>query len=73
MIRGMVVADINDYMTVSQAARALGRHERIVRRYIALGYLPAERVGKTYLIERRKISEFVPPLPGNPAFRRRKV
>lgn len=58
--------ELSEYVTVAQAAKILGRHERIVRRYIEKGYLPAERIGRTYLIERDAVYNFEFPKPGNP-------
>ncbi|GAB4129843.1 helix-turn-helix domain-containing protein [Thermopirellula anaerolimosa] len=60
------MAELSEYVTVAEAAKLLGRHERIVRRYIEKGYLPAERIGRSYVIERRAICEFQYPKPGNP-------
>lgn len=69
---GMSV-DLQEYVTVAEAARLIGRTPGIIRRYIALGLLPAERVGRlTWLIPRESVRTFVPPPRGNPAFRSRK-
>jgi excisionase family DNA binding protein len=69
----MSVADIKNYVTVTEAAKMLKRNERIVRRYIEKGYLRAERLGRAYLIDVEEIKRFEYPRPGNPLLTRRSI
>jgi len=66
------VAELKDYLTVRQVARALKRDKSSVIRYIQKGYLRAERLAGRYLIERTQLMDFVPPRPGNPNFKKPK-
>ncbi len=69
----MGVADIKSYIPVKEAARILSRDPRTVQRYVAKGYLHAERIAGRLLINRDELYHFTPPEPGNPLLKRRNV
>lgn len=52
---------MKDFATTDEVARLFSTGTSTVRWWIAEGYLPAERLGKRYLIPRRALSGFVPP------------
>lgn len=60
-----------DVLTVSQIAKMLGTHVATVRRWCAMGQLPARRVGSSYICRREDLEAFERPRRGNPNFGRR--
>ena len=69
----MSVADINEYLTVSETATELRCALRTVYGYLERGLLPSERKGPLLLIPATAVRGFIPPEPGNPALKRTKA
>ena len=68
----MSVADIKQYLPVREVAKLLERDPRTVQRYVAKGYLKAERIAGRLVIDRSQLRSFRHPEPGNPLLRKRK-
>ena len=45
-------------LSTPEAAQRLGLSEAMVRRYCAMGRLPAQKVGKSWAIQRREVERF---------------
>jgi len=58
------------YYTVEEAASFLEREVSTICRYIRQGLLPAHDLGHQWLILAADLHAFVPPLAGNPEFRK---
>lgn len=65
------MADIKQYLPVREVAKILRRNPRTIQRYVAKGYLRAERIGGRLLIEKQQLVSFTYPEPGNPTLKRR--
>jgi excisionase family DNA binding protein len=55
---GQRLPDLCDYLTVEEAAEALGYHPNSVRRVIRAGKLPADKKGTIWLIERETLETY---------------
>ncbi len=54
-----------DLLTVTQAAQLRGDvTDHTIRRWLRLGWLPATKYGKTWLVEKSTVLEFTPPKCG---------
>jgi excisionase family DNA binding protein len=51
---------MNDYVTVNEAARRLGRSIEQVRRYLREGRLPGRRIGLQWFIEEEALARWRP-------------
>lgn len=51
-------------LTTAEAARLLGVTADTVKRYCVKGLLPAQKLGKTWVIEASALKTFEPPAPG---------
>lgn len=67
---GAIMAKLQGYYTVREAAAILKRSHGMVCRYIRQGLLPAQNLGNQIIIEQAAVHKFVPPPPGNPNWRR---
>lgn len=65
------MADIDQYVTLAEAARILRRSKSTVARYTRLGLLPAVRKGVQTLVQADSLSQFQHPKRGNPNLNRR--
>lgn len=61
---------ITGYYTIAEAAEVLDKSESQVSRYIKQGLLPAVNLGHQKLVEQADVHNFIPPLKGNPNFRK---
>lgn len=62
--------NLENYVTVSEAARRLNIHPESVRRLIRSGKLPARKFANTWLIEQNTLEQFAnhyDPRPGKKA------
>lgn len=67
------MAELEDLVTVAEAARLLCCAKPTVHGYLRRGLLKAEaRKGNMLLIAASAIRDFRPPLPGNPTLRHQK-
>lgn len=57
---------MKDPITTTQAAEIIGINSSMVRRYCRRGDLPAQQVGRDWMIERKDAEEFVPASVGQP-------
>jgi len=55
------MADISQYLTITEAAELRGISRQAVLEYTKSGTLKATKIGNQWLIERKDIEEFVPP------------
>lgn len=57
-----------DLLTVTQAAALRGDvTDHTIRRWLRLGWLPATKYGKTWLVDREAVLGFTPPKCGRRA------
>ncbi len=56
-----------DLLTIPQAARRLGLDVSMVRRYCAGGRIPAQRIGRDWLIRAQDLDRFIRRPSGRPA------
>ena len=50
--------DLNDYLSVREAAKILGIHEESLRRIIRIGTLPSEKLGGQWYINKDQLNIF---------------
>jgi excisionase family DNA binding protein len=65
------MAEQSDLVGTGKAAELLGVSENRVRQLINSGQLPAERIGRTFVIRRRDLDVFAALPPGRPRYPRR--
>ena len=65
------MAEQNDLIGTSTAAELLGISQNRIRQLIASGQLPAQRVGRTFVIRRKDAESFAAQPPGRPRHPRR--
>lgn len=63
---------IPGFCTVYEAAEIIGVSHAQVTRYVKNEQLPAERVGRMILIDKKALAKFQRPKVGNPQFRQQK-
>jgi excisionase family DNA binding protein len=61
----------SDLVGTTKAAKLLGVSQNRVRQLVASGQLPAERIGRTFVIRLRDIEAFAAAPPGRPRHPRR--
>jgi excisionase family DNA binding protein len=61
----------SDLVGTTKAAELLGVSRNRVRQLVASGQLPAERIGRTFVIRLRDIEAFAAAPPGRPRYPRR--
>jgi excisionase family DNA binding protein len=65
------MAEPSDLIGTSEAAEMLGVSQNRIRQLIASGQLPAERVGRSFVIRRPNLDAFAALPPGRPRHPRR--
>lgn len=65
------MAEQSDLVGTTKAAELLGVSENRIRQLINSGQLPAERIGRTFVIRRRDVEAFAALPPGRPRYPRR--
>ena len=63
---------IPDLFNSTEAAKYAQVSDSLIRRYCGLGVIPAERIGRNWVISKREMDKFkrTKRLRGNPNFRR---
>lgn len=58
------------YVTLREVAKRLRVEYSTAARYAAQGYLPREKEGNMIFVPEAALENFIPPMPGNPNFRK---
>jgi excisionase family DNA binding protein len=67
-ITGSTMPDLKEFITAEEAARLLGFHVVHVRRMLREGDLKGEKIGKTWLVLRKSVDDYIEQTDGMDKF-----